>query len=80
VEALERIGWRGGDLAEPAEVAAEVLPALVSCAREHGDMGQLYRQVAEVLRGCGPQLDGSLPPVTDYIPAAAEVVRLFAGR
>ena len=75
--ALEAIGWRGGDAMEPAEVAQEILPAIVACAREHGDVGMLYRQTAEVLRSSGPLLDGGLPPVHDYMPAAAEVVRRF---
>lgn len=75
--AIEAIGWRGGDSAEPAEVAQDVLPSITSCAREHGNLGTMYREIAEVLRASGPVLDGSLPPVHDYIPAAAEVVRRF---
>lgn len=74
---LEGIGWRGGDSASPEEVAQEVLPAIASCVREHGDRALMYRQVAEVLRSSGPVLDGSLPPTSDYLPAAAEVVRGF---
>jgi len=77
VRALEAIGWRGGDSASPEEVAEEVLPAIASCAREHGDRALMYRQVAEVLRSSGPVLDGSLPPTSEYLPAAAEVVRGF---
>lgn len=77
VRAIESIGWRGGDSAEPAEVAADVLPSITSCAREHGDLGTMYREIAEVLRASGPVLDGSLPPVHDYLPAAAAVVRGF---
>jgi uncharacterized iron-regulated protein len=75
--ALEAIGWRGGDSVDAAEVAQEVLPSIASCARDHGNVGTMYREIAEVLRGNGPALDGSLPPVHDYIPAAAEVVRRF---
>ena len=75
---LESIGWRGGDSASPEEVATEVLPSIASCVREHGDRGVMYREIAEVLRGSGPMMDGGLPPVSDYIPAAAEIVRRFA--
>lgn len=77
VGALESIGWRGGDAASPEEVAQELLPAIASCVREHHDMGLMYRQMAEVLRASGPVLDGSLAPASSYLPAAAEVVRLF---
>jgi len=76
-QVIESIGWRGGDAAEASEVAQEIAPALAACVREGGDLGAMYRQVAEVLRHSGPVLDGSLPPVTDYLPAAAEVVRRF---
>ena len=79
VRALESIGWREGDSASPAEVASEVLPAIASCVREHGDLALMYRQIAEVLRSSGPMLDGSLPPISSYLPAASELVRLFVG-
>jgi hypothetical protein len=78
-EALEAIGWREGDSVSPAEVAQELLPAIASCVREHGDMGVLYRQLSEVLRASGPVLDGGLPPASSYVPAAAEVLRRFVG-
>jgi hypothetical protein len=80
VRALEAIGWRGGDAASPEEVAAEILPAISACARGQGDMGALYRQIAEVLRGSGPLMDGGLPPTSAYLPAATEIVRRFVGR
>lgn len=75
--ALEAIGWRGGDVVDAADVAQEILPSIASCVRDHGNLGVTYREIAEVLRGSGPALDGSLPPVHDYIPAAAEVLRGF---
>jgi hypothetical protein len=78
-EALEAIGWREGDSAGPAEVAQELLPAIASCAREHGDLGVLYRQLSEVLRASGPALDGGMPPASSYVPAAAELLRRFVG-
>jgi hypothetical protein len=80
LRALEAIGWRGGDVASPEEVAAEILPALAGCARGQGDMPALYRQIAEVLRANGPVMDGGLPPTSAYLPAAAEIVRRFVGR
>jgi hypothetical protein len=75
--ALETIGWRGDDLASAEELAAELLPAIEACARDHRDLDVLERQIAEVLRASGPVLDGSLPPTAAYLPAASEVVRLF---
>lgn len=74
---LESIGWRGADTVSPDEVAEELLPAVASCARDHGDVSLLYRQIAGILRACGPLLDGSLPPPSDYQPAAMEIVRKF---
>jgi hypothetical protein len=77
VSALESIGWRGGDSASAEEVAQEVLPAIASCVRDHGDRALMYRQIADVLRGSGPMLDGGMPPASEYLPAAAAVVRGF---
>lgn len=74
---LESIGWRVGDSASPEDVAQEILPALSACAREQSDVGALYRQIAEVLRGSGPLLDGGLPDTSAYLPAAEEIVRRF---
>jgi hypothetical protein len=80
LRALEAIGWRGGDVASPEEVAAEILPALSACARGQGDISALYRQIADVLRANGPVMDGGLPPTSAYLPAATEIVRRFVGR
>ncbi len=77
VVALESIGWRGGDTVDANDVAALLLPHLDACAAQHLDMAVLYRDVAEVLRGAGPMLDGGLPPVSEYLPAAEAVVRRF---
>jgi hypothetical protein len=77
--ALDAIGWRGGDALGPEEMAQEIVPAFVACAREHGDVALLDRQIAEILRASGPLLDGSLPPVSAYLPAASEIVRRFVG-
>ncbi len=77
IGALESIGWRGDDVVEAEEVASLLLPHLEACARQHQDMTALYRDIAGILRGSGPLLDGGLPPASDYLPAAEEVVRAF---
>jgi hypothetical protein len=75
--ALEAIGWRGADTVSAEEVAELLLPAIDACAHRDHDVAALYREVAEVLRGAGPLLDGGLPPVSAYLPAAEEVIRRF---
>jgi hypothetical protein len=75
--ALEGIGWHGADTVSAEEVAELLLPAIDACAHRDHDVATLYREVAEVLRGAGPLLDGGLPPVSAYLPAAEEVIRRF---
>ncbi len=44
---------------------------------EHRDLTQLTAGIAATLRACGPMLDGGLPPVEAYLPAAEDVLRRY---
>ncbi len=75
--ALERIGWRAVREPSPEEMADYLAGLLDACVREHHDVDALTHAVAAALRDGGPLLDGGLPPVEAYEPAAAELLRLF---
>jgi hypothetical protein len=73
--ALEAIGWRSvGDTESLAEYIMELIDV---CVAEHHDVNQLLHEVARGLRDCGPLLDGGLPPVEAYEPAAVEVLERY---
>ena len=75
--ALEQIGWRSVREPSPEEMADHLAGLLDACVREHHDVSELTRAVATALRDGGPLLDGGLPPVEAYEPAAEELLRLF---
>jgi hypothetical protein len=75
--ALERIGWRAVREPSPEEMADHLGGLLDACIREHHDVAELTRAVAAALRDGGPLLDGGLPPVEAYEPAAEELLRLL---
>ena len=75
--ALERIGWRAVREPSPEEMADHLAGLLDACIRQHHDVAELTRAVASALRDGGPLLDGGLPPVEAYEPAAEELLRLF---
>ena len=75
--ALEQIGWRAVREPSPEEMADHLAGLLDACIHEHRDMAELTRTVATALRDGGPLLDGGLPPVEAYEPAAEELLRLF---
>ena len=75
--ALEQIGWRSVREPSPEEMADHLAGLLDACVREHHDLAELTRAVATALRDGGPLLDGGLPPVEAYEPAAEELLRLF---
>ena len=74
---LERIGWRS--VREPtADVLASHLVLLLdACVHEHRDVEALCDGIASVLRDAGPDLDGGLPPIEAYRPAATELLDLY---
>jgi hypothetical protein len=48
-----------------------------ACVAEHHDPDRLVRDVAGLLRDHGPLLDGGLPPVEAYEPAALDVLERY---
>ena len=75
--ALDRIGWRSVLESSADEVASHLVFLVDACVHEHGDVDLLARAVAGVLRDHGPFLDGGLPPVEAYVPAAEELLRQY---
>jgi hypothetical protein len=75
--ALEAIGWRAVREPSPEEMADHLAGLLDLCVREHHDVAELTHAVAAALRDGGPLLDGGLPPVEAYEPAAEELLRRF---
>lgn len=76
--ALEAIGWRSVREPTPEELAGELVMLIDDCVRGHRDLSALERGIAGVLRDCGPLLDGGLPPVEAYLPAAEELLQRYA--
>lgn len=75
--ALDAIGWRAVQEPTPEELADHLLLLLDQCVHEHRDVSALEYQFAMALRDTGPLLDGGLPPVEAYLPAAAEIVARY---
>lgn len=75
--ALERIGWRAVKEPSPEELADHLVYLLDACVHEHRDIDALAYGVATALRDCGPLLDGGLPPVEAYLPAAEDLLRYY---
>ena len=72
--ALEAIGWRSVMEPTSEELASYLFELVEACVTDHRDMGMLIDSVARLLRDFGPMLDGGLPPVAAYEPAAEEVL------
>lgn len=75
--ALERIGWRAVQESSPEELASHCVELLHACVAEHHDVDQLAYGIAATLRDYGPLLDGGLPPVEAYLPAAEELLHEY---
>jgi hypothetical protein len=75
--ALERIGWRSVGEPSADELAGHLVLMFDSCVHLHRDVQTLSYAIASVMRDAGPLLDGGLPPVEAYLPAAEEVLRLY---
>ena len=73
--ALEAIGWRAvGDTEPVAEYIVELIDA---CMTDHHDPNRLVFDIARLMRDVGPLLDGGLPPVEAYEPAAVELLERY---
>jgi len=75
--ALAAIGWRAVQEPTPEELAEFLVDLLQDCVRGHRDVAALSYAVARALRDTGPLLDGGLPPVEAYLPAAEDVLRRY---
>lgn len=75
--ALEHIGWRAVREPTPEELSGHLALLLDSCVHEHRDVMALTHGIAMALRDTGPLLDGGLPPVEAYYPAAEELLRRY---
>lgn len=76
-EALAAIGWGAVQDSSPEELADELVELVDACVSDHRDVEQLVAGIARLLRDFGPMLDGGLPPVEAYEPAASEVVERY---
>lgn len=74
---LEHIGWGAVREPTPAELAEHLLLLLEDCLSSHGDVLALSYGIAQALRDTGPLLDGGLPPVEAYLPAAEELLQRY---
>lgn len=75
--ALERIGWRSVGDPSADELASHLVFLFDRCVHVHRDVEELTQAIAAIMRDAGPLLDGGLPPVGAYLPAAEEVLRLY---
>lgn len=75
--ALQRIGWGAVQESTPEELASHCVALLHACIDDHHDVDQLAHAIAATLRDYGPLLDGGLPPVEAYRPAADELLREY---
>lgn len=77
---LAAIGWRAVQEPTPEELTEFLVDLLADCVTGHRDVAALSYAVARALRDTGPLLDGGLPPVEAYLPAAEEVLRGYCSR
>jgi len=75
--ALAAIGWHSVGEPTPDELADYVVELVDSCITDHHDPDRLVSDVARLLRDAGPLLDGGLPPVAAYEPAAREMLERY---
>ncbi len=74
---LDHIGWRSVREPTPDELAGYLVELLDACVHHDRDVLALTHGIASVLRDAGPLLDGGLPPVEAYFPAAEDILRLY---
>jgi hypothetical protein len=75
--ALDQIGWRAVQEPSCEELASHLVLLVDACVHEHRDVMALSAAIARVLRDVGPLLDGGLPPVEAYLPAAEALVHHY---
>ena len=72
--ALAAIGWRAVGDPTPEELAGYGVELVDACVTDHFDTDRLVGAVARLMRDHGPLLDGGLPPVEAYEPAAVDLL------
>jgi hypothetical protein len=75
--ALEQIGWRAVREPTPEELAGHMALLVDAFVHDHRDVMALTDGIASVLRDTGPMLDGGLPPVEAYLPAAEAMLTYY---
>lgn len=75
--ALAAIGWNSVGDPTPADLADYLVELLDSCITDHHDPERLISDIARLMRDSGPLLDGGLPPVAAYEPAAREMLERY---
>jgi len=75
--ALAAVGWNSVGDPTPDELADYLVELLDTCVTDHHDPEELIHHIARLLRDSGPLLDGGLPPVAAYEPAAREVLERY---
>jgi hypothetical protein len=75
--ALAAIGWHSVGEPTSDELADYVVELLDACISDHHDPDRLVADIARLLRDAGPLLDGGLPPVAAYAPAAREMLERY---
>jgi hypothetical protein len=78
--ALSTIGWGAVQEPSPEELAEHLVELVDACVTDHHDTEQLIAAVARLLRDYGPLLDGGLPAVEAYEPAAQEVIERYVSQ
>ncbi|HYW30245.1 MAG TPA: hypothetical protein VE869_01980 [Gemmatimonas sp.] len=74
---LEHIGWLSVREPTPETLASHLVMLLDACVHKHRDVSMLTYEIAAVLRDAGPDLDGGLPPIEAYTPAAEDLLQLY---
>ena len=77
--ALDEIGWRSADGLSSEEVARIAVEIVRECVQSHRDLGRATFELADLLRAAAAMLDGGSMPAAMFIPAAEEVLDLYAG-
>lgn len=75
--ALVVIGWGAVQEPTPDDLAVELVELVDACVAGDRDVQRLVYDIARLLRDFGPMLDGGLPPVEAYEPAAEEILRIY---
>ena len=76
-DALTIIGWRSVGEPTADELASHLVELVDACVTDHHETERLVSAVARAMRDHGPLLDGGLPPVAAYEPAALDVLERY---